>query len=358
MSRAPVLLALVLFPVPAIAANYIAKDALARSGLRTVRILAIGSHTKMAALESTLESDPSLGYSVVGRVDPADLASSITGPRLRTLLQQHRAERLFIASDGRDGGYDDLIECALQERVPFTVITHPCPAAATFASKATYFFSHDAMLFSFRNRLSEPIPRIAKSAMDILVASILLTVTVPLLLLISLANMLDGGPVLFRQLRIGAGGRRFYCLKFRTMVVDADKALQAAFNQNPALAVEWEQRRKLVNDPRVTWIGQFLRKTSLDELPQLINVLRRDMSLVGPRPIVEEEICLYGKNIAQYYATRPGLTGLWQVSGRSNTSYARRVQLDVWYVNNWALWHDIAVLLKTIRVVFRREGAF
>jgi lipopolysaccharide/colanic/teichoic acid biosynthesis glycosyltransferase len=140
-------------------------------------------------------------------------------------------------------------------------------------------------------------------------------------------------------------------------VVDSDRALNEALARDPALAAEWAATRKLVNDPRVTRIGRFLRNTSLDELPQLINVLRMEMSLVGPRPIVDSEVPLYGEAIAQYYATRPGLTGLWQVSGRSNTSYARRVQLDVWYVNNWTVWNDIAVLLKTIPAVLGRQGA-
>ena len=123
------------------------------------------------------------------------------------------------------------------------------------------------------------------------------------------------------------------------------------------MAAEWAASRKLSQDPRVTPVGRLLRKTSLDELPQLLNVLRLNMSLVGPRPIVESEIPLYGEHIAHYYAVRPGLTGLWQVSGRSNTSYERRVQLDVWYVNNWSMWHDVAVLLKTLPAVLRHQGA-
>jgi Undecaprenyl-phosphate galactose phosphotransferase WbaP len=178
-----------------------------------------------------------------------------------------------------------------------------------------------------------------------------------LFVILAIASRMDGGPVLFAHRRVGAGGRPFYCLKFRTMVVNADRVLADFIAKDPDLAAEWEACRKLVNDPRVTRVGRILRKTSLDELPQLINVLRGEMSLVGPRPIVESEVPLYGEAIAHYYATRPGLTGLWQVSGRSNTSYTRRVQLDVWYVNNWTIWNDIAVILKTIPVVLRRQGA-
>jgi UDP-galactose-lipid carrier transferase len=356
-SRAAVLTALLLFPVPAIAANHFVKYTLSQAGFRTVRVLVIGSYPKMTEVENTLNSDPSLGYSIVGRVDPEVLISGSPAARLKPLLEQHQAQCLLIVGDGTDAMHRQLTERALRDRVEFATMVQPC-TAPTFASRPTYFFSHDAMLLSFRDGLSQPIPRIAKSTMDIVVALLLLALTAPVFVFISFANTLDGGPVLFRQRRIGAGGRPFCCLKFRTMVVDADQALQAAFAKNPELAVEWEERRKLVHDPRVTWLGRFLRKTSLDELPQLINILRREMSLVGPRPIVESEVQRYGSHIAQYYATRPGLTGLWQVSGRSNTSYARRVELDVWYVNNWTFWHDIAVLLKTVPVVFGREGAF
>jgi undecaprenyl-phosphate galactose phosphotransferase len=355
-SRIPVLIALLLFPVVATVANHLAKLMITEAGMRTIRVVVIGSHDKASEVQSALNSDPFLGYRIVGRLDPELFMSGPQTPRLRPLLEQYGAKCLLIAGDGTDAVYRQLTECALRERVEFATMVQPC-TAPSFASRPTYFFSHDAILLSFRDGLSQPVPRIAKSTMDILIALVALAVTAPLFIVISIANMLDGGPVLFRQRRIGAGGRSFYCLKFRTMVVDADRALQAAFAKNPALAIEWEERRKLANDPRVTRLGRFLRKTSLDELPQLLNVLRRDMSLVGPRPIVEGEVYLYGNNIAQYYATRPGLTGLWQVSGRSNTSYARRVQLDVWYVNNWTFWHDIAVLLKTIPVVFGREGA-
>jgi undecaprenyl-phosphate galactose phosphotransferase len=196
-----------------------------------------------------------------------------------------------------------------------------------------------------------------KLTIDVVVAALALVVASPLFLILAAVSRLDGGPVLFAHRRVGVGGRPFRCLKFRTMVVDSDRVLDEALARAPILAAEWAATRKLIDDPRVTRVGRFLRKTSLDELPQLINVLRLEMSLVGPRPIVESEVPLYGDAIAQYHATRPGITGLWQVSGRSDTSYAKRVQLDVWYVNNWTVWNDIAVLLKTIPAVLGRRGA-
>ena len=201
------------------------------------------------------------------------------------------------------------------------------------------------------------LPLFLKGVMDVFLGALLLALTAPCFLAIMAVSSLDGGPIFFAHRRVGIGGRPFHCLKFRTMVVDSDRVLEEALAQDPLMAAEWTSSRKLNRDPRVTAIGRFLRKTSLDELPQLINVLRRDMSLVGPRPIVENEVHLYGENIAQYYAIRPGLTGLWQISGRSSISYGRRVELDTWYVNNRTIWRDLAVLLKTVPVVLRRQGA-
>lgn len=162
----------------------------------------------------------------------------------------------------------------------------------------------------------------------------------------------------FGHNRLGRNGKIFPCLKFRSMVMGGDKILQEYLENNPEAAEEWKATQKLVNDPRVTRIGKFLRSTSIDELPQLINVLRGDMSLVGPRPIVRDEIAHYSHDIDYYYRVRPGVTGLWQVSGRSDTTYAQRVQLDSWYVRNWSFWHDIVIILKTFPAVLKGSGAY
>ena len=185
----------------------------------------------------------------------------------------------------------------------------------------------------------------------------LLLLLAPLFLLVTLLIRRDGGSALFRHQRLGANGRVFPCLKFRTMVSESDKVLAHLLATDPAAATEWHVTQKLRRDPRITGVGQFLRKSSLDELPQLINVLKGDMSLVGPRPIVQVEVARYGSNIRHYYRARPGLTGLWQVSGRSDTSYAQRVELDVRYVANWSFWQDIVIVFKTIPAVLLRKGA-
>ena len=161
---------------------------------------------------------------------------------------------------------------------------------------------------------------IVKRSFDIVAALPILAAAAPVMLLIAVLVKLDGGPVLFRHRRVGAGGAAFGCLKFRTMVVDAERALNNLLARDAAARAEWEAEFKLRKDPRITWLGRFLRKSSLDELPQLFNVLAGQMSLVGPRPIVYQEIARYGAKIADYYTCRPGITGLWQVSGRNDVS--------------------------------------
>lgn len=197
----------------------------------------------------------------------------------------------------------------------------------------------------------------AKRLIDIVGASLLLAFFLPALLIIGWLVRQDGGPALFRHPRIGRDGRVFMCLKLRTMVVDAQQRLDALLARDPVARVEWRRSQKLSNDPRVTRLGHFLRVTSFDELPQLINVLRGEMSLVGPRPITRQEIARYGALASDYLSCRPGITGLWQVSGRSGTDYSRRVQLDSEYARNVSLRLDLAILIRTVRVILTRDGA-
>jgi Undecaprenyl-phosphate galactose phosphotransferase WbaP len=199
---------------------------------------------------------------------------------------------------------------------------------------------------------------IAKRALDIIGAGVGLVMLAPFFLFVALMVRADGGPAFFAHQRVGRGGKLFGCLKFRSMVIDSQARLEALLANDPAARAEWEATRKLKNDPRITRIGRFLRSTSLDELPQLINVLRGEMSLVGPRPVQEAEIDrYYGASAAHYMAVRPGITGLWQVSGRSETSYESRVALDVSYVSRPSLLADISILLRTPVAVLSRRGA-
>lgn len=199
--------------------------------------------------------------------------------------------------------------------------------------------------------------RLVKHSIDKLLSVLLLLLLSPLMLLIALAVGLQGGPVFFSHRRVGQFGKSFNCYKFRSMIPNAEEHLQVLLDTCPDLQAEWEQDRKLKNDPRVTRLGKFLRRTSLDELPQLFNVLRGEMSLVGPRPIVFEELERYGADQKYYLMVRPGITGLWQVSGRSDIDYASRVDLDSRYVQQWTLTTDMAILFRTVGTVLRRSGA-
>jgi Undecaprenyl-phosphate galactose phosphotransferase WbaP len=195
--------------------------------------------------------------------------------------------------------------------------------------------------------------------LDIVVSATALLVLSPLILFIAAAIKLTSrGPVLFSHERIGRGEEMFRAWKFRSMVSNAQQVLTDYLATHPELLNEWNRDHKLKRDPRVTWIGRILRKTSLDELPQLWNVLVGEMSLVGPRPIVKDEIAKYGDTYADYLRVSPGITGLWQISGRNNTSYTQRLALDEYYVRNWSPWLDLYILFRTIKTVLFCEGAY
>jgi Undecaprenyl-phosphate galactose phosphotransferase WbaP len=210
-----------------------------------------------------------------------------------------------------------------------------------------------------QQNLMLPMPRLTKRLLDLVASLIGGILIMPLIFYLAVAVKLSSrGPIIYGHERIGRYGRRFKAWKFRTMFQDANLVLEQFLEDNPELKDEWERDHKLRYDPRITRIGRFLRKTSLDELPQLWNVIRGDMSLVGPRPIVTKEIEKYGPYFGLYTMVKPGITGLWQVSGRNNTTYDERVQLDAYYVRNWSPWVDVFLLFKTIRIVLFARGAY
>lgn len=206
-----------------------------------------------------------------------------------------------------------------------------------------------------------PIPvgcyaRFGKRGLDILGALVLLLVFAPLILAIGLLQIGGSGSIFFSHRRVGRNGAQFGCLKFRTMVPDADRRLAEILESDPVARQEWAESRKLTNDPRITAIGNFLRRSSLDELPQLLNVLRGDMSLVGPRPVTEPELAMYGDTRDSYLSLRPGLTGKWQVSGRNDISYDARVSLDESYAHGYSMTGDLVILMQTVLVVLGATG--
>ena len=198
----------------------------------------------------------------------------------------------------------------------------------------------------------------SKRLLDLFGALVLIVLTAPLMLIISVLIRLDGGPAIFRHRRIGLRGKTFPCLKFRTMHIRSREMLAQHLAANPEAQAEWAASFKLKSDPRVTRLGRFLRKTSLDELPQLFNVVKGEMSLVGPRPIISDEISRYGGDFGFYAYCRPGLTGLWQINGRSDVDYAQRVAFDRQYVTGWSLWREVWIILATPKVFFGKSGAY
>lgn len=227
-----------------------------------------------------------------------------------------------------------------------------------FGAEIHYMFRHEVMFLDIKNNLRTTINCGIKRIFDVILSSFLLILLSPILFFIIFKIRKTGGKAIFGHERVGRDGRKFQCLKFRTMVENSQEVLEELLNSDLDANAEWYASFKLKNDPRVTPFGKFLRKTSLDELPQLWNVLRGDMSLVGPRPVIEDELPLYGENVVYYKQAKPGITGLWQVSGRSDIDYSNRIFLDAWYVKNWSLWMDIVILINTGKVVLCRNGAY
>jgi Undecaprenyl-phosphate galactose phosphotransferase WbaP len=210
-----------------------------------------------------------------------------------------------------------------------------------------------------RNNLLDSGSQIAKRMIDLASSALLILFFLPLMAIISFLIVLESGfPVFYLQKRLGQGGRTFGMWKFRTMVQDSAEVLDHCLARSPELRKEWIECQKLRNDPRITRVGRILRRTSLDELPQLWNVIKGDMSMVGPRPIIDAEVAKYQAAYSVYMKTLPGLTGLWQVSGRNRTTYAERVAYDTYYARNWSVWMDIYLLVKTVSTVLTGDGAY
>jgi Undecaprenyl-phosphate galactose phosphotransferase WbaP len=241
---------------------------------------------------------------------------------------------------------------------PNMIIVPPTRGLPLWGMESLHSFSHEVLLLRARNNLLRPSSRLIKRLFDIVTSSVLLILLSPVFAVLFYKVHKTDGDAFYGHRRVGVTGVPFPCYKFRTMVKNSAEVLAQLLRDNPVALEQWEREFKLKDDPRITPIGHFLRRTSLDELPQLWNVLRGDMSLVGPRPVVEAELEKYGDDVDYYLHVKPGMTGLWQVSGRNDVDYETRVALDAWYVRNWSLWNDLVILIKTVRVVLQKEGAY
>jgi undecaprenyl-phosphate galactose phosphotransferase len=266
---------------------------------------------------------------------------------------------ILVPDDRTNTNQNDLIDQLVGADIAVAIVPS-LRRLPLYGLSTNYFFGKDLLLLQVRNNLARLPQRIFKRSLDMIGAVILAVLLTPVFALFAfLIWKEDRGPVFFRQTRVGRGGRDFTCWKFRTMVVDAEAQMARWETENPVLLARYcESNFKLQADPRVTRIGQWMRRTSLDELPQLINVLKGDMSLVGPRPLLRRELPNYGAVISLYERVRPGITGLWQISGRSHTTFAERISYDEWYIKNWTVWYDLVILLQTVWVLLRGQGAY
>ena len=349
-----------------------AKRWLLRSGhwVRKTAIFGTGPNAMEALV--ALRSEPLMGYAVTAFLAPpvpegaVSTKSAIDGaiPVLtlsaepERLLEAHGIDALVVALEA-----DELTEHrALVERLAFhgsdVMLIPPIRGLPLYGMDLAHFFRHEVLLLRVPNNLERAGAQFVKRVFDIMCSALGLVLLSPLLLYIALRVRATGRQVIFAHERVGRRGETFSCYKFRTMVPDADRVLADLVARDPNARAEWERDFKLKDDPRITAIGRFLRATSLDELPQLWNVLRGEMSLVGPRPVVNAELGRYGDALRYYLGSRPGITGLWQISGRNDLDYPERVALDAWYIKNWSLWYDVVILVKTIGVVLEREGAY
>ena len=346
--------------------RWIVKQLLTRAGYwkKSTLIVGTGENAKEACL--ALNSQPLMGLDVIAFVSPTEAinkqtlvsapilngfnASSfklLTDVKVVIALEHHE-------HDLRDKWIRDLTRHGIRD---ISVIP-AMRGVPLYGAEMSHFFSHEVLMLRLNTNLKRTASRVVKRSFDIVFSTLLIALLSPVLAILAHKVRKDGGNAFYGHTRIGQGGKKFKCLKLRSMVLNSEEALQNLLASSPEARAEWELDFKLKNDPRITQIGGLLRRTSLDELPQLWNVLRGDMSLVGPRPIVEEELARYADDGDYYLMVKPGMTGLWQISGRNNIDYATRVYLDTWYVKNWSLWYDVAILFKTAGVVLQRNGAY
>ncbi|RJR20179.1 MAG: undecaprenyl-phosphate galactose phosphotransferase WbaP [Nitrospiraceae bacterium] len=352
--------------VPVIRTNV--KKLLIYSGLQNSKVLILGAGETGRLIYNALRRDRNLGMNVVGFLDddPRKIGGNIDGikihpgvDRAQKYIGRCGIESIVIAMPGCEKKKIVSLVNQLQHKARNIILIPDLFGITVLGTDLQHFFQDQAIGLEVKNNLARPLNIFIKKIFDLITSSVLLILlAIPMLIIAAVIKATSPGPAIFSQIRIGRHNRPFKCYKFRTMYKDAEERLSYLLENDIEARNEWEHHWKLSNDPRVTKIGSFLRQTSLDELPQIFNVLKGDMSLVGPRPVTKQEIDEYYKDQAELcFGVPPGVTGLWQVSGRSNTAYDYRITLDSWYVRNWNLWLDIVILFKTVSVVIKKEGA-
>ena len=313
------------------------------------------------------EQDLGYRYDVLGLLDDYPYKSPMAGkyPVLggmwdaEKIVQETGVKTVVITAPGLAKEQLQKLISQVQPHVRNISFVPDLLGTQMMGAEVNVFFTEAMLMLKIKNQLARRRNRVIKRAFDLLFTICGGLCILPFLLVIAVMVAVDNkGNVIFAHRRIGRDGKEFKCYKFQTMIPNAQEALEKYLAENPAARKEWEESFKLTDDPRVTKLGNILRKTSLDEMPQLWNVIRGDMSLVGPRPIVAKEIERYGEYFREYAMVTPGITGMWQASGRSDTTYEERVEMDTWYVRNWSVWIDLMYLFKTVKIVFTGKGAY
>lgn len=308
----------------------------------------LGFHLNYFVSSDPVNKEDIHGISIIN-VQEQDLLSS---------LDIDKADTQFILALDNETTLDYWLRYLAKNKCRSVSVIPSMRGIPLCGTDMSFLFSHEMLLLRINNNLAKRSSRILKRTMDIVGSLAIITALSPVLLTLYFLIKKDGGNAIYGHPRIGRNGKEFKCLKFRSMVVNSKEVLEHLLATDPEAKAEWDKDFKLRNDPRITKVGAFIRKTSLDELPQLFNVLKGEMSLVGPRPIIKDELERYEEDVDYYLMAKPGMTGLWQVSGRNDVDYETRVYFDSWYVKNWSLWNDIAILFKTINVVLKRDGAY
>ncbi len=329
-----------------------------RHGQWEIPALVVGTGPTAQAAMQAMDRENEMGFTIRGQIPSASLDDLLRPHAWKHLLMTHNACHVFLALEGSELERNPAaIKSMVRARVPCSIIP-PWLGLPSSTLSPHHFMMHDVLLLHDTNRLQLPLPRLMKRTFDVIAAGTALFMLAPLFAILGLAIRRDGGPAFFKQARIGRGGKLFNCYKFRSMRIDAEQVLQQHLASNPEVEQEWRTFQKLKNDVRITAFGKFIRSTSIDELPQLINVLKGEMSLVGPRPCMPGQEDLYAEDFSFYESVRPGITGPWQVSGRSRLTFKERVRLESWYARNWSFWMDIVILLKTFPALLSNDQAF
>jgi Undecaprenyl-phosphate galactose phosphotransferase WbaP len=344
------------------------KKLLYKIGIWRERVLILGAGNAGRLVMEGLQREKHMGFDVIGFLDDDEQKKGtfIYGKKVfgsvkhfPRFVKELGIRTIIIAMPSLPPEKLSTLTASIQNHTPNTMIIPDLKGIALLNTDLFHLFREEIFLMNIKNNLKSVTNRFIKMLFDITFSIISMPFLFPVVGIIGIIIRLEThGPAIYAHDRIGKNGRTFRCYKFRTMYSDAEEKLKEILDKNEEIRTEWQNNWKLRDDPRITRVGRFLRKTSLDELPQIFNVIKGEMSLVGPRPYLPREKAIIEENLQVVCSAKPGITGLWQVSGRSNTGHKYRVKLDSWYVINWSLWLDIAIIFKTIRVVLKTEGAY